>query len=77
MNYFIIIRLLTKVTDGRDSKGVATYMKSFMMPSATDAELDLLLQYYPDDYSAGCPFDTGKRNILSTPSWSPPICLVF
>lgn len=47
-------------------------MKSFMMPSATDAELDLLLQYYPDDYSAGCPFDTGMRNILSTPSFLSP-----
>lgn len=48
-----------------DTKGVATFMKSFMMPTATDAEIDLLLQYYPDDQSAGCPFDTGLRNILS------------
>lgn len=48
-----------------DTKGVATYMKSFMMPAATDAQIDLLLQYHPDDYSAGCPFNTGHRNILS------------
>jgi len=48
-----------------DTKGVATYMKSFMMPTATDAELDLLLKYYPDDPKAGCPFDTGNRNVLS------------
>ncbi|KAH9024966.1 carotenoid ester lipase precursor [Lactarius hengduanensis] len=39
--------------------------KAFMLPTATKAEIDLLLQYYPDDPQAGCPFDTGIRNILS------------
>jgi hypothetical protein len=37
-----------------------------MMPNASKSEVDLLLQYYPDDPSAGCPFDTGIRNILGT-----------
>ncbi|KAI0296558.1 carotenoid ester lipase precursor [Multifurca ochricompacta] len=40
------------------------YMKSFMLPSAAPNELDLLLQYYPDNQLAGCPFDTGIRNEL-------------
>jgi acetylcholinesterase len=40
------------------------YFKAFMLPSATKQEVDLLLQYYPDDPKAGCPFDTGLRNIL-------------
>jgi acetylcholinesterase len=74
---YIYHLLLTKATDGSDTKGVATYMKSFMMPAATDAQIDLLLQYYPDDYSAGCPFNTGHRNILSAPYLSPPTCLMF
>jgi len=63
------IRLLTKVTDGSDTKGVENYLKTFMLPTATKEEIDLLLQYYPDDPQAGCPFDTGIRNILSTPSF--------
>jgi hypothetical protein len=73
---YLIIRLLTKVTDGSDTKGLENYLKSFMLPNATDAEIDLLLQYYPDDPNAGCPFDTGKRNILSTPFFFP-FCLDF
>lgn len=79
MAYFIfIMRLLTKATDGSDTKGLVTYLKSFMLPTATDAEIDLLLQYYPDDPRAGCPFDTGIRNILGTPHFFlSPICLEF
>jgi hypothetical protein len=34
------------------------------MPSAPQDHLDLLLQYYPDDPTLGCPFDTGRGNIL-------------
>ncbi|KAI9450245.1 carotenoid ester lipase precursor [Russula earlei] len=41
------------------------YVKLFMMPRATDKELDNLLLEYPDDQRAGCPFDTGFRNVLS------------
>ncbi|KAH8991715.1 carotenoid ester lipase precursor [Lactarius akahatsu] len=48
-----------------NTKGLENYMKAFMLPTATKAEIDLLLQYYPDDPKAGCPFDTGIRNILS------------
>jgi hypothetical protein len=43
-----------------------TYMKAFMMSRAKDSDIDLLLQYYPDDQRAGSPFDTGDRNIFST-----------
>lgn len=37
-----------------------------MMPRAKDSEVDLLMQYYPDDQRAGSPFDTGLANALST-----------
>ena len=36
------------------------------MSRAKDSEVDLLLQYYPDDQSAGSPFDTGGDNEFST-----------
>jgi hypothetical protein len=39
-------------------------MKQYMMSRAKDNELDLLLQYYPDDQRAGSPFDTGHKNIF-------------
>jgi acetylcholinesterase len=45
-----------------------SYLKLHMMPNAKDSEIDLLLQYYPDDQRAGCPFDTGLKNALSTVS---------
>jgi len=41
------------------------YLKLFMMPRATDKEIDTLLVYYPDDQRAGSPFDTGFLNVLS------------
>ena len=40
------------------------YLKQFMMPNATDKELDDLLVHYPENPSAGCPFDTGIKNML-------------
>ena len=43
-----------------------TYLKQYMMPKAKDSEVDLLMQYYPDDQRAGSPFDTGLANALST-----------
>ncbi|KAI0259424.1 carotenoid ester lipase precursor [Gloeopeniophorella convolvens] len=49
------------VTSTADLK---SYLK-FMLPTATGADVDLLLRYYPDDQTAGCPFDTGIRNVLS------------
>ena len=39
-----------------------------MMPTAPQDHLDLLLQYYPDDPTLGCPFDTGRGNILGKPT---------
>ncbi|KAI0265669.1 carotenoid ester lipase precursor [Gloeopeniophorella convolvens] len=47
------------------SADLKEYVKLYMMPSATDEEVDLLLKYYPDDQRAGCPFDTGLKNALS------------
>jgi len=40
------------------------YMRSFMLPTAPQSDVDLLLQYYPEDVTAGCPFDTGLLNML-------------
>jgi acetylcholinesterase len=40
------------------------YLKLYMMPRAKDSEVDLLLKYYPADQRAGCPFDTGFKNVL-------------
>ena len=36
-----------------------------MMSRAKDSHIDLLLEYYPDDQSAGSPFDTGGDNVFS------------
>ncbi|KAH9968428.1 carotenoid ester lipase precursor [Lactifluus volemus] len=41
------------------------YLRSFMIPTASESEIDMLLQYYPDDPSAGSPFDTGSRNAIT------------
>jgi len=45
--------------------GVGQYLRSFMMPTASQSEVDGLMQYYPEDPAAGCPFDTESRNMLS------------
>ena len=37
------------------------------MAAAKESEIDLLLKYYPDDQRAGCPFNTGIKNVLSQP----------
>ena len=42
-----------------------------MMPTAPQSHLDLLLQYYPDDPTVGCPFDTGLENMLGKPTLVP------
>ncbi|KAH9008696.1 carotenoid ester lipase precursor [Lactarius deliciosus] len=41
------------------------YVKQYMVPGARDSLVDILLNYYPDDQRAGCPFDTGLKNALS------------
>ncbi|KAA1472211.1 carotenoid ester lipase precursor [Dentipellis sp. KUC8613] len=41
------------------------FLKSYMLPNASDYEIDLMLKYYPDDPVLGCPFDTDVRNMLS------------
>ena len=38
-----------------------------MWPSAPQSEVDRLLQFYPGDVTAGCPFDTGFMNMLGMP----------
>jgi hypothetical protein len=56
---------------GSTTEHVSQYLKSFMMPSAPQSHLDLLLQYYPDDPTMGCPFDTESENMLSRPTLVP------
>jgi hypothetical protein len=50
----------------RTSAEMRDYLKTYMMPTAKDSEVDLLLKYYPSDQRAGCPFDTGIKNARST-----------
>lgn len=59
-------RLSAAFAKGRDSTTaeVGKYLNSFMLPSAPQSHVDLLLQYYPEDVTAGCPFDTGFLNML-------------
>ncbi|TFY81776.1 hypothetical protein EWM64_g2235 [Hericium alpestre] len=40
------------------------YLRQFMLPKASDAQIDLMLRHYPDFAPAGSPFDTGFRNML-------------
>ncbi len=49
----------------RTTADVKDYLKLYMMPKATDAQIDLLLKYYPEDQRAGSPFDTGMKNVFS------------
>lgn len=49
----------------RTSSQVRTYIKTFFMPQATDAELDQGLDHYPADLTQGSPFGTGILNALS------------
>ena len=48
----------------RSTAQMHDYLKLFMMPRAKDSEVDLLLKYYPNDQRAGCPFNTGIKNVL-------------
>lgn len=50
---------LTTTADVRD------YLKLYMMPRASEQEIDFLLRHYPNDQRAGSPFDTGIRNVFS------------
>jgi hypothetical protein len=56
---------------GSTTAHVSQYLKMFMMPTAPQNHLDLLLQYYPDDPIMGCPFDTKSENMLSRPTLVP------
>jgi acetylcholinesterase len=55
---------------GSTTAQLGQYLNSFMLPTAKQNEIDLLLRYYPDDVTAGSPFDTGHLNALSRPSFS-------
>jgi hypothetical protein len=49
---------------GSTTAEVGQYLRSFMLPSAPQSDVDLLLRYYPEDVTVGCPFDTGLLNML-------------
>ncbi|KAN0124160.1 Alpha/Beta hydrolase fold, partial [Lactarius tabidus] len=42
-----------------------TYLKEFVFPNATDAEMDKLLTLYPQNVTQGSPYDTGTQNALT------------
>ena len=52
----------------RTTAQLKDYLHLFMMPLATDKDIDDLLVYYPDDVKAGSPFNTGTENVLGKPS---------
>ena len=59
---------------GSTNAKLKDYMKQYMMSRARDSDIDLLLQYYPDDQRTGSPFDTGYENDFSMfPCMSRPI----
>ncbi|TFY59875.1 hypothetical protein EVG20_g7629 [Dentipellis fragilis] len=41
------------------------FLKRYMLPNASDGDIELMLHHYPDNPTLGCPFDTGLRNMLS------------
>ncbi|KAH9178044.1 carotenoid ester lipase precursor [Lactarius sanguifluus] len=42
-----------------------TYLFEFLLPGATDAEMDELLTLYPQDVTQGSPYDTGTQNAFT------------
>ena len=52
-------------SDHSTTADVKDYLKSYMMPRASDKEIDSLLMHYPNDQRAGAPFDTGLKNVFS------------
>ncbi|KAI0091261.1 carotenoid ester lipase precursor [Irpex rosettiformis] len=44
---------------------VHAYISSNYFPDATAAEIDDLLELYPDDVTLGSPFDTGNANVIA------------
>lgn len=41
------------------------YLRSNYLPSASDAQVDQVLQLYPEDPIVGSPFDTGIANAVT------------
>ncbi|KAG7088892.1 hypothetical protein E1B28_012837 [Marasmius oreades] len=48
-----------------DEGQIRTYLKTNFFPTISDADLDTLLQAYPQDLTQGSPYDTGFLNALS------------
>jgi acetylcholinesterase len=42
-----------------------TYLTEFFFPNQTDAQIDELLQLYPNNVTLGSPYDTGTQNALT------------
>ncbi len=42
------------------------YLASNYLPNATAAEVQRLLEVYPEDVTQGSPFDTGSQNALTS-----------
>jgi acetylcholinesterase len=49
----------------RTEEQVKDWIKTVLFPKATDAEVDKLLQMYPDDQATGSPFNSGDSNNIS------------
>ena len=51
--------------DVTNSSQLHAYIKTFMLPNATDRDIEETLVQYPDDPRAGSPFDTGMCNAIT------------
>ena len=47
------------------NEGAHTYIASNYFPNATAAEIDQLLEFYPEDPAQGSPFNTGNANAVT------------
>lgn len=62
---FSVITALNTTTD----EEVKDYFKTYWWPAATEAQLDALLEQYPQDPAAGSPYDTGIMNTEPGPQY--------
>jgi len=49
----------------RTEADLRTYISEFILPNIKDAELDKLLEFYPQDPTQGSPYDTGDQNAFT------------
>ena len=49
----------------RTESQLRTYITTYFLPNASEADIDKLLTLYPEDVTQGSPFDTGSLNVIT------------